>query len=64
MTDSELLATLIPMIILQLALMITALVLLVKSDRVRGPKWVWTLIIVFGSLLGSIAFFLFGRRSY
>ncbi|MBB6679502.1 PLDc N-terminal domain-containing protein [Cohnella lubricantis] len=43
--------------------MVTALVVLVRAERTRGPKYMWALIILLGNLLGSIAFFIFGRRS-
>lgn len=61
--DSQMLSLLIPIVVAELALMVTALVVLVRAERTRGPKWMWALIILLGSLLGSIVFFIFGRRS-
>ncbi|RJX38641.1 PLDc_N domain-containing protein [Paenibacillus pinisoli] len=59
---SKMVGLLVPLIILQLILMIIALVLCVKTEETRGPKLMWVLIIIFGQLIGPIAFFLFGRR--
>lgn len=63
LSDSHMLTLLIPIVVAELALMVTALVVLARAERTRGPKWMWALIILLGSLLGSIAFFIFGRRS-
>ncbi len=51
----------IPLLLIQLALMIFALVDLSKRETTRGPKWMWVLIIVFGELLGPIIYFVIGR---
>jgi len=53
---------LIPILILQLGLMILALMDLVHRERVKGPKWLWALIILFGELLGPILYFVIGRE--
>ena len=58
----ELLPFLIPILILQLALMIFALVDLVRRERTKGPKWLWAIIIVFVNLLGPIVYFIIGRE--
>jgi hypothetical protein len=52
----------IPIVVLQLILMIVALVDLSRRERTRGPKWVWTLVIIFGELIGPIIYFVFGRE--
>lgn len=61
------LATMIPFIvpvfIVQLILMVTALVACVKADRTRGPKWLWLLLILFLSIIGPVLFFIVGRRN-
>jgi len=54
---------LIPIIVLQLALMIFALIDLSRRSRTKGPKWLWALIIIFGELLGPILYLLFGREA-
>jgi len=58
----ELLPFLIPILILQLALMVFALVDLVRRERTKGPKWLWALIIVFVNLIGPILYFIVGRE--
>lgn len=49
----------------QLTLQIVALVMLVHTPRERvvfGQRWPWVLIIVLGSLIGSVVFLAAGRR--
>ena len=47
----------------QLALMIWALVDVIKrpDDRIRGAKWLWVIIIVFGELIGPIVYLAVAR---
>ena len=54
---------LLPIILLQLALMALALRDLLREDRrVRGGnKGLWALVIVFGQLLGPLAYLAIGR---
>lgn len=59
---ARLIPLLIPLLILQLGLMIAALVDLIRRPTIRGPKWVWLLVILFFSMLGPLAYFLFGRE--
>ena len=61
-TIQEYIPFLIPLILLQLALMAFALVDLARRERTRGPKWVWAIVIVLGELLGPIVYLLFGRE--
>ena len=58
----EFLPYIIPLVLLQLTLMIVALVDLIRREKTRGPKWVWTLVIIFGELIGPIIYFIFGRE--
>jgi len=51
-----------PILAIQLILMVTALTSLYKADAIRGPKWMWVLIIVFGQILGPIIYFVVGRN--
>ena len=51
-----------PLIILQALLAIIGLISLAKADSVRGPKWLWIIIIIFGNILGSVAYFTIGRK--
>ncbi len=60
---SDTLKLVLPLAILQLILVAAALVDLSKVRRTNGPKWMWTILILFSSLLGTVAYFLFGRRS-
>lgn len=63
MTLEEILPFLIPLIVLQLVLMGVGLYDLTRPDRrVRGGnKLVWGLVIVFGQMIGPLAYFFFGR---
>ena len=61
--DSALLLVLLPIIILQLAMQIAALIDLSKRKRVTGGnKFIWILVIILGELLGPIVYFVLGRR--
>lgn len=51
-----------PLLIVQLILMIIALIDLSKIHATNGPKWLWVIIIIFGNLLGSIVYFIVGRK--
>jgi hypothetical protein len=53
---------LIPVVIIQLALMIAALVDLIRREQTRGPKWMWVLIILLINFIGPILYFVIGRR--
>jgi hypothetical protein len=64
MAFEEVLPFLIPLVILEVALIGIALFDLTRPERrVRGgSKLVWGLVIVFFQLLGPLAYFLFGRE--
>lgn len=53
-----------PLLALQVLLAVIGLISLIKAERVRGPKWMWVLIIVLGNLLGSVAYFTLARRDF
>jgi hypothetical protein len=53
----------LPIFVIQVILMVIALIDLAKSEKTNGPKLMWVVIIVFASLLGSVAYFVFGRRN-
>ena len=54
---------LVPVLIIQLALMIFALIDLTRREKTRGPKWVWALVIVLVNAgIGPIIYFLVGRK--
>jgi len=50
-------------LVLQISLMIWALVDVIKraDARIRGPKWLWIVIILLGELIGSIVYLVFAR---
>ncbi len=52
---------LIPILIIQLALVIAALVDLIRREKTKGPKWLWVLIILFFNMIGPIVYFVVGR---
>ena len=53
---------LIPVILIELGLMVTALVDLIRRAQTRGPKWVWALVIVLINFIGPIIYFVAGRK--
>ncbi|MCA9973788.1 MAG: PLDc_N domain-containing protein [Anaerolineales bacterium] len=61
MNLQELLPLLIPVLIIQLALLAVALFDLARRPVTRGPKWVWALVIVFVNIIGPILYFVFAR---
>jgi hypothetical protein len=50
-----------PLVLIQLVLMAAALLDLRRREKTRGPKWLWILIIIFGEMVGPIAYFAAGR---
>jgi hypothetical protein len=60
----QIIALLVPIVVIQLGLMIAALIDLEHEDRrVRGgSKLVWALIIVFVNVIGPIVYFAAGRE--
>ena len=59
-----LLGLILPLILLQVALLIAALIDVTRPGRrVRGDnKLIWVLIIIFVSLFGPLLYFLVGRE--
>ena len=60
----QIIALLLPIIVIQLGLMVAALVDLERDERrVRGgSKLVWAVVIVFVNVLGPIIYFVAGRE--
>lgn len=58
----ELIPLLIPILIIQLALIVVALLDLSKRTETNGPRWLWVIIIIFLNMLGPILYFLVGRK--
>ncbi len=61
-TIKDLIPLLIPILLIQLALVVAALWDLAKRPKTRGPKWLWVCIILFVNLLGPIIYFVVGRE--
>lgn len=59
---SRVLPLLLPLVVLQLALLVIALRDLSRRASTRGPKWLWVLVILFVNILGPILYFALGRR--
>ncbi len=53
---------LIPIVLLELALVIAALLDLRKQPAIRGPKWAWVLVIVLVNFIGPLLYFVLGRE--
>ncbi|MBW4083783.1 PLD nuclease N-terminal domain-containing protein [Paenibacillus sp. S150] len=51
-----------PLLALQALLAVIGLISLAKAEQTRGPKWLWGIILIFGNLLGSVAYFTVGRK--
>ncbi|WP_264848464.1 PLDc N-terminal domain-containing protein [Clostridium omnivorum] len=59
---AQYLPVLLPLIILQLILMVTALVHILRHSTVRrGSKPIWIIIVVCINIIGPILYFLFGK---
>ncbi|WP_425487925.1 PLDc N-terminal domain-containing protein [Listeria rustica] len=61
---SNTLALLAPIFILYVILLVTALVDLIRHWNSRQNPVVWLVIILFVSTIGSIIYFIFGRKDY
>ena len=58
----EYLPLLIPFVIAQLVLGITALIHVIKHPHYRfGNRVMWILIVLLGQMIGPIIYFIFGR---
>ena len=58
---TRLLPLIAPVILIQLGLLVAALVDLIRRRTTRGSKWAWGIAIVAFSILGPLAYFIFGR---
>ena len=61
-TIMEYLPLLAPLLIIQLALIVAALLDLRARAKLRGPKWLWVIIIVFVNMIGPILYFVIARE--
>ncbi len=60
---SQTLQIIIPIAILELVLAVVAVIDIVRSERTNGPKWIWVVVSIAFSVLGPVAYFIFGRRN-
>ncbi len=58
----DLLPALVPLIVLELALMVIALVDLARREHVNGRKAVWIPVIVLVQLIGPVLYLTVGRK--
>ena len=62
-SDPPIVLLLIPLVLIEIALLVFALVDLVKRKKVRGGnKWVWGVVIVAVNVIGPIIYFVVGRE--
>ena len=55
---------LIPLAIIQLVLMITALVSILRHDTYKtGTRLIWILVVIFVNTIGPILYFVLGRNN-
>ena len=52
-----------PLLGLQLILAIVAIIDIARSYETNGPKWVWVIVSLLGSMIGPIVYFIFGRKN-
>ncbi len=57
----DLLPLLIPVLIIQYALVIAAIIDLSRQETTRGPKMVWVFVILLVNFIGPILYFVIGR---
>ncbi|WP_391118900.1 PLDc N-terminal domain-containing protein [Psychrobacillus sp. L3] len=53
----------LPLVIIELIIMIVAIVDLIRIKITNGPKWMWAIIIILTNIIGSIIYFIFGRKN-
>lgn len=62
MSGLDILKTIWPLIVIQLAVQIYALVDIIKKNKTKNlSPIIWVVIVVFGELIGSVIYFLVGR---
>jgi hypothetical protein len=60
---AKLVPILIPIILIELALMVAAIVDLIRHPETRIlPRWVWILLVLFFQIFGPILYFVIGRE--
>ena len=52
-----------PLLVLQLILALVAIVDILRAHETRGPKWVWIIVSLLGSMIGPVLYFIVGRKN-
>lgn len=60
--DKTQIALIIPVILLYLALLLTAIIDLIKNWNTRKNPIIWLVVIIVINIFGPIAYFIFGRK--
>ncbi|EAG6775518.1 negative regulator of sigma-Y activity [Listeria monocytogenes] len=60
--DKTQIALIIPVILLYLALLLTAIIDLTKNWNERKNPVIWLVVIIVTNIFGPIAYFIFGRK--
>lgn len=60
--DKTQIALIIPVILLYLALLLTAIIDLTKNWNERKNPVIWLVVIIVINIFGAIAYFMFGRK--
>ncbi|EHD1579267.1 negative regulator of sigma-Y activity [Listeria monocytogenes] len=60
--DKTQIALIIPVILLYLALLLTAIIDLTKNWNERKKPVIWLVVIIVINIFGPIAYFIFGRK--
>ncbi|AEO39759.1 hypothetical protein N883_2447 [Listeria monocytogenes serotype 1/2a str. 01-5252] len=60
--DKTQIALIIPVILLYLALLLTAIIDLTKNWNTRKNPIIWLIVIIVINIFGPIAYFIFGRK--
>lgn len=60
--DKTQIALIIPVFLLYLALLLTAIIDLTKNWNTRKNPIIWLLVIIVINVFGPIAYFIFGRK--
>ncbi|MBC2307938.1 negative regulator of sigma-Y activity [Listeria welshimeri] len=60
--DRTQIALIIPVIILYLALLLTAIIDLARNWQIRKNPIIWLLVIIFINIFGPVIYLIFGRK--
>lgn len=60
--DRSQIALIIPVIILYLALLLTAIIDLARNWQTRKNPIIWLLVIIFINIFGPVIYLIFGRK--